>query len=196
MNKKETRAQKKARKALKRKEKSVKLSSSFVDQITSDEPRIQSLPDDEKRPKTQAKFGRHPVPKQVKSIENGSRFGYQMTWCARHADCNGSWGWGENRKWSDEEWSQSISQGLNSIEKLDWKEIQCMNSGTGHAMHHDQDVSSLCDEAVERWIELGFEQFDTTFRFRLGSTKRVWGIELQGHFYLIWYERYHKIYPI
>lgn len=63
-------------------------------------------------------------------------------------------------------------------------------------MHHSHDICDIDEGAIERWVELGFEEFDTIFRFRLGNKKRAWGIELQGHFFMIWYERHHKIYEI
>lgn len=178
-----------------RKEKSVKLVSSFIEENIPLTPKIQHLPDIDKRPMHDAKFGNLNVPKQPKTKHDGSRFGYKMTWCARIADHTGQWSWGEARLWTDGEWDTDISSGLNSLQSHDWKEIQYMNSDTGHLMHHDHEVSSLCDEAVARWFELEYEQFDTIFRFRLGNLKRAWGIEVQGHFYLIWYERNHKIYP-
>lgn len=195
MSSKEDRAHRKLKREQRRKQKSVKLASSFVEENISSTPKIQCLPDIEKQPLTDAQFGSLHVPKQPKTKHNGSRFGYKMTWCARIADLEGQWSWGEVRAWSQNEWSADISNGLNNLESLDWSEIQNMNSDTGHLMHHDHDVSTLCDESVARWFELEYDQFDTVFRFRLGNLKRAWGIEVQGHFYLIWYERNHQIYP-
>jgi hypothetical protein len=195
MSSREDRAARKLEREQKRKEKSVKLVVSYIEDNVALTPKIQHLPDIEKRPLLDAKFGNLNVPKQPKSKHDGSRFGYKMTWCARIADQKGQWSWGESRLWSDDEWASEISSCLNTLQSHDWSEIQNMSSDTGHLMHHDHDVSSLCDEAVSRWFELEYEQFDTVFRFRLGNRKRAWGIEVQGHFYLIWYERSHLIYP-
>lgn len=192
---KEVRDNRKQKRKLKRKQKSIKLVKAFVEEDTSSVPKIQCLPDVQKRPITDAQLGKLQVPKQPKAKHNGSRFGYKMTWCARLADLEEHWSWGEARGWTDTEWKLEILSGLDSLEQLDWSEIQRMNSDTGHLMHHDHDISTLCDEAVARWLELEYDQFDTVFRFRLGNLKRAWGIEVQGHFYLIWYERHHKIYP-
>lgn len=195
MSDKESRAFRKQKREQRRKQKSVKLAAAFVEENPLSIPKILRLPDIQKRPSTDAQFGNLEVPKQAKAKHDGSRFGYRMTWCARIADQFGQWSWGESREWSDSEWDTEILNGLNSLENLDWNEIQQMNSDTGHLMHHDHDISSLCDEAVTRWFDLEYEQFETLFRFRLGNLKRAWGIEVQGHFYLIWYERNHQIYP-
>lgn len=196
MGKQDSRQQKKLAKSLKQKEKSIRLVSAFIDSNIDSSPKIKCLPDVEKRPNVDAQLGSLSVPKQAKVVHDGSRFGFLMTWCARHADNIGNWPWGEARLWGDQEWEDTILTGLNSYEGLDWKEIHSMNSDTGHLMHHDHDISDLCNEAVDRWLELNLDQFEVVFRFRLGNKKRAWGIELQGHFYLIWYERDHKIYPV
>lgn len=195
MGSKEARARRKEQRNIKRKQKSVKLAEAFVEENISSTPKVQCLPDIQKKPSTDARFGSLQVPKQAKTKHDGSRFGYQMTWCARIADLEGQWSWGEMRGWTEAEWGSDISNGLNNLENLDWSEIQNMNSDTGHLMHHDHDVTTLRDEAVSRWFELEYDQFDTIFRFRLGNLRRAWGLEVQGHFYLIWYERNHLIYP-
>lgn len=191
-----TRQERKLAKADKKKEKAVRLAASFQDLLDNSKPKIEFIPDLQKMPIIGASFGALDVPKQPVSNESGSRFGHLMTWCARLADSEGVWVWGESRQWSEEEWADPIIPGMNSLQGLDWHEIQKMASGERHLMHHDHDITDLCDEAVERWIDLGYEQFDTIFRFRLGNTRRAWGIELMGHFYLIWYERHHKIYLV
>ncbi|EGR2744416.1 TPA: hypothetical protein JG812_003956 [Vibrio parahaemolyticus] len=196
MSKREAREAKKLEKRAKQKQKAVKLVEALVLEDIARVPRIQFMPDIEKMPLTQASLEDLDVPKQPKTNVSGSRFGYKMTWCARKADLDGKWVWGEERIWSEQEWSNVICSAMNSLQGSDWSEIQKMTSDTGHLMHHEHDISDLCDAAVERWIELELDQFDTPFRFRLGNKKRAWGIELQGHFYMIWYEREHKIYPV
>lgn len=63
-------------------------------------------------------------------------------------------------------------------------------------MHHEQGVGSLLDEAQNRWLELGLEEFDTAFRFRLGGKRRFWGFRVQGHFFGVWWDREHSLYPV
>lgn len=191
----EREARKDARKK-KRQEKSVKFRADFIENNPEQIPKIQFLPDLDKYPKLDANISELETPKQPIINQSGSRFGLKMTWCARAADKYDQWSWGEDRGWASDEWNNEIAKCLDSLEGHDWKEIQAMTSDTMHLMHHDHDISDLCDEAVERWIERDLEQFDTLFRFRLGNKKRAWGIELQGHFYMIWYERNHQIYSV
>ncbi|EGU47544.1 hypothetical protein NTE12_005079 [Vibrio harveyi] len=196
MSKKIEREERKLAKKEKKREKAVRFRSEFIESGAQHIPKIQFLPELEKLPKLDANLQDLESPKQAKANQNGSRFGYKMTWCARIADLKDEWSWGESRHWSDDEWANQISKGLNSLEGLDWSELQAMTSDSMHLMHHDHDISDLRDEAVARWLELNLEQFDSPFRFRLGNKKRAWGVELQGHFYLVWYERDHQIYPV
>ena len=190
------RAARKAARAEKKAAKSIKLQADFKQENPSKEPKIVTLPDIEKRPKSEVDISTLQIPKQVRTAENGSRFGLKMTWCARKGDSNGTWSWGETRSWSETEWEGTILTGLNHLEGLDWQEIHSHVSDTGHLMHHDHDIGDIANEAVDRWIDLGFEEFYVIFRFRLGNKKRAWGIVLGPHFYMVWWERNHKIYDV
>ena len=191
-----TRAERKEIRKAKKKEKSIKLKNKFLENNPPKEPKIQFIPDLEKIPTLGIKLENLYIPKQPRVIATGSRFGLKMSWCARNADQEGGWTWEENRAWTNNEWDKIILRKLNDLEGLDWSEIQNQTSDSGHLMHYDQEIIELCDEAIERWLELDYDQYDTVFRFRLGNKKRSWGIVLQGHFFMIWYERYHKICPV
>lgn len=193
MSRKERRAERKAAKEAKQQEKSIRLKENIIE--TANTPRIAVLPDIDKQPQTALSIQDLDVPKQPKANYSGSRHGHMMTWCARISDQDGEWSWSESRDWTGKEWSNEIMKPLNSMEGQEWLELQNMSSDTGHLMHHDHEVADLCREAQDRWIELNYEEFDTVFRFRTGNLKRAWGIEQMGHFYLIWYERNHNIYP-
>ncbi|WP_421227110.1 hypothetical protein [Aeromonas jandaei] len=196
LSKKAEREQRKQEKADRKREKSVRLQQAYLAEDLIKAPKFIPLPDIEKMPQTAAAIDTLVVPKQPKVDETGSRFEMRMTWCARLADLQGSWTWGESRTWTQQEWDDVISPGMNALEGNYWKDIQRMASDTRHLMHHDHDITDLCDEAIERWLELGLEQFDTPFRFRLGNLPRVWGVVLQGHFYMVWWDRLHRIYPV
>lgn len=191
MSRRERKEARKRRKA----EKASKLAARLVGENVPSRPRVHALPPNEKRPKPGVRLAAIPPPKRPRVVADGGRFQTPMTWCARKADLEGSWSWGEQRQWTEAEWESEIFPGLNSHEGALWREIQGQTSGEGHYMHHDHDVAELCNEAMDRWLALELEEFDTVFRFRFGNTKRAWGIELQGHFYLVWWERYHRIYP-
>lgn len=201
MTKKLTREERKQARADKKKIKSVRLAA-HQESLISTTPKIAFLPDLQKTPIIGSAIGSLEVPKQPVTNHTGSRYGLKMTWCARHADCIGHWSWRsgdelhEPRAWGGDEWLDPITHNMNHLEGMDWSEIENMISDSGLRMHHGHDITDLCNDAIDRWLSLGYEQFETIFRFRLGNTKRAWGIELQGHFYLIWYEREHNIFPV
>lgn len=202
MNKKLIRDERKQAKADKKKQKSVRLAAAHQELYVSNTPKLEILPDLQKTPIIGSSLGSLDVPKQPIANHTGSRYGLRMTWCARHADCNGHWDWRagdvlqEPRAWNEDEWLDPIKHNMNHLEGMDWSEIESMISDSGLRMHHGHDIDDLCHDAISRWLDLGYAEFETLFRFRLGNKKRAWGIELQGHFYLIWYERDHNIYPV
>ncbi len=118
----------------------------------------------------------------------------RMTWCITQADVNGTWSWGQERQWSDEQWKSSINDTLSLLSKLTWKEIEVQRSGRTYR-NHSQAIESVCSEAICRWNVLGIET-DTVYRFRLSGKERAWGYRLGSHFYMIWYDAEHKVYPV
>lgn len=130
-----------------------------------------------------------------KAIKDGSRFRARVTWCLTKADRKEHWSWGEARQWSQEEWDGVIHPPFLEFSRLTWGEIDQFSSETGHKMHHGHEVGDLIPEAQARWSELGLEQYDSVFRFRLGGQRRAWGFIVQAHFHFIWWDREHSIYP-
>ncbi len=130
------------------------------------------------------------------AIKDGSRFGSIVTWCCTNADLKDSWSWGEERQWTADEWERTILPTFQEFAKITWGEISQASSESGHRMHHDHSITDIITEAQERWIYLDLEQYDTLFRFRLGGTKRAWGYIVQAHFFLVWWDRTHNIYPV
>lgn len=134
--------------------------------------------------------------KAPKAIEDGSRFGSRVTWCASKADRRENWSWGEAREWSQEEWDRVLQPPLQQFAQLTWREIDQFSSDTGHKMHHGHEVGDLISEAQVRWRQLELEQYDSVFRFRLGGQRsRAWGFIVQAHFHLVWWDREHSIFP-
>ncbi|THF48907.1 hypothetical protein [Allorhizobium terrae] len=126
----------------------------------------------------------------------GSRFPHKVTWCITKSDVADSWYWGEARQWSSAEWAGEIHPFFTEFEKLTWGEVDTFSSESGHKMHHTHEIKDLVGEAQARWKEINLEEFDVLFRFRLGGTKRVWGYIVQSHFYFVWWDRVHRIYPV
>lgn len=152
-----------------------------------------------------------PISPKAKEIESGKKMKsidpwikiaeYAMTWCDSESDREGRWAWGETRDWSPNEWEDQIYPTMKSMESQTWNQIinemkTKARRGKSVPYHHQQELDTLIKEAQDRWISLGLDQYDTLFRFRLGSTRRAWGIRLGSHFFLVWYERNHKIYPV
>ena len=181
------------------KAKSVKFSSS-VENLVTKTVKIAPIPElNLKIVKVQEQ------PSRTKSVyipsEEVFSIACNLTWCTTRSDLEGEWSWQEQRRWTEEEWQTQILQNFSFLEKLTWSEILFEQKTPAKGdksvpKHHPQELSTLVKEAQNRWIEIGLEEYDTAFRFRFTGTIRAWGIKLQGHFYLIWWERYHKIYPV
>lgn len=185
-NKKEIRLQKKIEKKLKQKEKSIRLSSDIS--ITDKYIRAPSLPALDKTPRSKS-------PDSYKEC--------YLTWCTSHSDMDGHWSWqhSEPRGWSGDEYEEVIKPHFTSYENDPWKVVEAKTyNGAGSIrklLNKYQSLDSICDEAQIRWLDLDLvSQFEELFRFRLGTNRRAWGIRIQHHFYLVWYERHHQICPI
>lgn len=131
-----------------------------------------------------------------KTLVDGSRFASAMTYCTTRKDHIDQWTWREPRAWTDDEWKVDIAPPLDNFSRLTWGEIDRFSSESGHKMHHSHEVGDLVAEAQHRWIALGFEEFDTVFRFRMSGTRRAWGFVVQAHFHMVWWDRKHSIYPV
>lgn len=125
---------------------------------------------------------------------------FEFTWCKSISDEVGQWSWHEPRSWTNEEYQSNIINHFNSVSNKSWNEVEDMRyngkRGVRKRLHKHQPTNSICNEAQRRWSELEFDQYEEMFKLRLGSTKRIWGIRIKSHFYMIWYEREHKICPV
>lgn len=200
---KQDREEKKLKKKLKLEQKTAKLKQTLLNTTAVlKSPKFGALPEIEKKPKYVDDERKEFLEKQPKLNSCPSNFTLPMTWCARASDKVEKWSWHEERRWTNEEWASEISRELNSLEGQTWSDIAKMTTGTAkkrgkqRKKHHPQLVSDITKEAQKRWKHLELEEFDTAYRFRLGGEKRAWGFRIGAHFYLIWYERHHKIYPV
>ncbi|NER20972.1 MAG: hypothetical protein F6J96_09720 [Symploca sp. SIO1C2] len=199
LSKAEKRRRRQEEKAQARKAKSVKLSSN-AENLGTKTVKIAPIPElNVKTVKVQEE------PSRAKSVYITSEETFSnacnLTWCTTMSDLEGEWSWQEQRCWTEEEWQTQILPNFSLLEKSTWSEIlfEQKTPAKGNKSvpkHHHQELTTLIQEAQDRWIEIGLEEYDTAFRFRFTGTIRAWGIKLQGHFYLIWWERYHKIYPV
>ncbi len=158
-----------------------------------------SRPEFKKIPRSAYSFETSKTPKAHKNPESIMQM--TMRWCRKCADVAGEWSWGQERQWSQKEWDETIEPFLKQFERLKWAEIYNQLTGEGkkskrRKKHHDMDVCDLCDEAVERWKEIGLEEFETSFRFRLGGTERLWGYRIKEKFKIVWWDPFHNIFPL
>ncbi|QQX83757.1 hypothetical protein JJQ59_15250 [Cupriavidus necator] len=128
----------------------------------------------------------------------GSIYGVRMQWCPLRSDVDGKWSWGQDRQWSAQDWENIILPALEALQALTWGEIVAQRTGGNnrHKKHHDMDVGVIDDEALERWIARGLEEYDTAFRFRLGNMPRLWGFRTAAKFNIVWWDPAHRIYPV
>lgn len=194
------RAERKAEKKRLKEEKSRKLSEDFAAERGGKTPVIVEVPRNIEKIVTLSEREEF-IAKIPKVVNNLKVYDANMTWCRTISDIEGSWSWTEPRKWSDEEWHGELLRALQPYTNETWASIAKMSTGNGkkgkrRVRHHAQEVSTLILEAQQRWKSLKLDQYETAYRFRLGGAKRAWGIQLGPHFYLVWFERYHKIYPV
>lgn len=172
--------------------------AALIERVVVDQTPIVSVDvQNQKIPNLAPHLAREKAKQPQTSDHIGSRFPHMVTWCRSVSDIEGQWTWGEPRMWLDDEWHNEIHPKFMEFSKLTWAEVDHCSSDSGHKMHHSHDLDELTEEAQERWFDLELGEFaDSVFRFRLEGTKRAWGYILQTHFHLVWWERYHKIYPV
>jgi hypothetical protein len=91
---------------------------------------------------------------------------------------------------------------LSEMERLTWSQIiQQMTGGNARRGQRSKfiPVEHLCNETKARLVELGCDDMDELFRFRLGNMGRLWGLLMdEGDvkiFYPIWWDADHKVCP-
>lgn len=142
-----------------------------------------------------------PLAKTPRSNSPENYKNYFFSWCDTHSDTDGNWSWFEPRQWSKEEYSEIIKQHMDSHNNDSWYDVEAKTYNGKNkerkSLNKYQPVDSICDEALDRWLNLeSLSQFEELFRLRAGSNRRIWGVRIFNHFYMVWYERNHKICPI
>lgn len=104
----------------------------------------------------------------------------------------GDWNW----KLSGEE-VRHLLEVLEDLAGKSWREVKDMRTNSKRKtrqLHHDQPVDSIHDDAQRRLKDLKLD-VESVFRLRHGNLIRVWGYVQAGTFYLLWFDRHHKICP-
>lgn len=99
------------------------------------------------------------------------------------------------------EYTGRIKPHMDSHNNNSWIEVENKKynarRGFRKLLNKYQNLGSICGEARRRWLNLELlSQFEELFRMRLGTDRRIWGVRIQHYFYLVWYERNHKICPL
>lgn len=110
----------------------------------------------------------------------------------RYADHEhkGSWSWPTGAD------AARVLRFLCDVSQQTWHEVLTYREN-GQLIHHEQAVDTVCDEAQQRFTELGHDvRAEVLFRFKLGYRERLWGFDLNGIFYVLWWDAKHKVYPL
>ncbi len=84
---------------------------------------------------------------------------------------------------------------IGHIGRNTWAEVRSQIQD-GHKKHHYQEVGSLCSAAQARITKMKLADMgDQIFRFRIGPVQRLWGFEVQGLFYAVWWDPEHRVHP-
>jgi len=83
-----------------------------------------------------------------------------------------------------------------AVSGMTWGQVKLHRSGT-RPKHHSQPLNSVIKEAQQRIVDLHLDEVVDTdlFRFRTGSTRRLWGFVQEGIFHVLWWDPDHAVYP-
>lgn len=116
-------------------------------------------------------------------------------WRTRWLDRDGPWGWD---KISQPE-LEAVASFLRAMEALTWKQVWAQQAGGERrrgAKHKYIPMADCVDEAQRRLRNLRLAEYDGNwFRFRLQGQWRLWGIEQEGVFNLVWWDAHHQVCP-
>ena len=184
MSKKEDRIKRQNEKKLKDQQKKVRLAKNV--EVSSKLIRVTEKPDLTKIPR---------------SVDADNYKNHYFSWCVTKADLEGVWSWGEARRWEEEEYLNTIEPHFQALDNNSWQEVETQTyngaSNQRKNLNKYQRLNSICEEAQQRWQDIEIiSQFEVLFRLRLGTSRRIWGVRVQHHFFIVWYERHHQIYPL
>ncbi|WP_342069685.1 hypothetical protein [Yoonia algicola] len=184
-SKKQARIDRKLAKKLEKQKRSVRFSERVQQDLN---PRLAEVVGTEELPRTGAD------PQSIMQM----RMDYVLHECADRED---EWSWGQHRNWCTTARTSGdqcvVKSTMIMMSTLTWAEILDQRTGSKRKRrkkHHDQSWDSICGEAQSRWLKIGREE-EELFRFRIGSTQRIWGYRQKSTFYVVWWDPEHKIYP-
>jgi hypothetical protein len=90
-----------------------------------------------------------------------------------------------------------ILEQMADIGNTVWSEIEKIKGPTGQPRHHSHPVAKFDPKAQRDLANAELDDIigDEMFRFRLGSTRRLWGFRRDRTFHVVWWDPQHKVYP-
>lgn len=62
--------------------------------------------------------------------------------------------------------------------------------------NHFMPVGKVSKDAKQRLREIGLDDRDTLFSFRLSGKQRLWGYREEAVLYILWWDPEHTVYPV
>jgi len=129
-----------------------------------------------------------------KNIQSASYRDEHIKWTTDAMDvdcgeCGCGWSWALT---SNE--AKKILEFLSTLHTKTWREVESHRTSNRRQQHHSQRIDSLSKDARRRLGNLGRAE-EELFRFRLGSTRRLWGYRSGATFRILWWDEHHQVYP-
>lgn len=120
--------------------------------------------------------------------------GHKVTFSFEFADrgYEGAWSWPDGPE------AALLLTFLCDVSASTWDEIRAQQTGgrNRHKKHHSQSFDSVVPAAQQRIADRRLDEtFEEFFRFRLSGEQRLWGFQVGGVFYVLWWDRNHEVTP-
>lgn len=133
------------------------------------------------------------IGKGAKAMQPTSALEEKPRFCFEFADRNSRNPWKFKPEKQD---AAKLVAFLCDLARMTWKEIDALEFN-GRPKHHYQGIGKVTrkarQDAKREKLEKTFG--DEMFRFRLGSTRRLWGFRAGRVFHVVWWDPEHKVYP-
>jgi hypothetical protein len=91
--------------------------------------------------------------------------------------------------------SQKLLDFIVEVSRSPWTAVRSW-TGPKHRLHHDQSASDIAWPAQQRLAQFFYEWGSDLFRFHVDNLERLWGFEIEGVFYVVWWDPDHKVYEL
>ena len=107
--------------------------------------------------------------------------GMPLAWRFSSADRSGRWPWNQDVP-------AEVLHKLSDFEKLPQHELH-------RAGNLDVALPSLSPEAIQRLVELEYDDLDALFHFRIDGKTRIWCVRDRNIMRVLWYDPEHEVCP-